>query len=180
MYGMVNKAVEDLVCLKFGEDKWEAIKDRAGVNEDLFISNESYPDELTYRLVGAASEILELPADKILHAFGEHWILNTAVEGYGDLMEAGGKSLAEFLENLPNFHTRVTLIFPKLQPPRFEVSERTDKSLKLHYHTHRAGLAPFVLGLLSGLAKRFETDVKITQVQNRADGADHDQFVIEW
>lgn len=180
MYGMVNKAVEDLVCSQFGEDKWEAIKEKAGLDVEMFISNESYPDDITYKLVGAASEVLCLPADKILQAFGEHWVLKTAVDGYGDLMDAGGKDLGEFLENLPNFHTRIAMIFPKLKPPRFEVTERTEKSLKLHYHTHRAGLAPFVVGLLSGLAKRFETEAKITQLTDRNDGADHEEFLVEW
>lgn len=180
MYGMVNKAVEELITKDFGEDKWQAIKEKAGIEEEMFISNESYDDAITYRLVGAASEVLGLPADKVLHVFGEHFVLQTAVGGYGDLMDAGGKDLAEFLENLPNFHTRVAMIFPKLKPPRFEVSDRTDHSLKLHYHTHRAGLAPFVVGLLSGLAKRFDTEVKITQLTERDQGADHEEFLIEW
>jgi hypothetical protein len=26
MYGLVNKAIQDLVCTKFGEDKWLEIK----------------------------------------------------------------------------------------------------------------------------------------------------------
>lgn len=34
MYGMVNKAVEGLVCQQFGEEAWEAIKERAGVEVD--------------------------------------------------------------------------------------------------------------------------------------------------
>ena len=39
MYGIVNKAIEDLVIANFGEDKWEAIKERSGINIDFFISN---------------------------------------------------------------------------------------------------------------------------------------------
>ena len=58
MYGLVNKAVEELVVSNFGEDKWELIKSKAGVDVDVFISNESYPDSMTYDLVGAASEVL--------------------------------------------------------------------------------------------------------------------------
>tara|TARA_B100000676_G_C17809525_1_gene696661 strand:+ start:242 stop:622 length:381 start_codon:yes stop_codon:yes gene_type:complete len=78
---MVNKAVEDLVCSQFGEDRWEAIKEKAGLDIDMFISNESYPDDITCKLVGAATEVLELPADKIHEAFGQHWVLKTAVDG---------------------------------------------------------------------------------------------------
>jgi hypothetical protein len=179
MYGMVNRAVEGLVCSKFGEDQWEKIKARAGVEEDVFLSNESYPDALTYRLVGAASEVLGLPPEAILEAFGEHWI-ELAQSSYGELMTMHGRNLGEFLNNLPNFHTRVALLFPKLQPPRFTVSNETPNSLHLHYYTHREGLAPFVVGLLKGLGRMFETPVTIDHCVRRGPGQDHDVFAVAW
>ncbi len=181
MYGMVNKAVEDMVCAMHGEAMWEKVKERAGVDVDVFISNESYPDGMTYQLVWAASELSGTPPGQILEAFGEHWVLKTAHEGYGELLDAGGKSLAEFLINLPDFHARVSMVFPKLQPPRFKVSDITEHSLCLHYFTERAGLAPFVIGLVKGLGKRFQTPVRsVRLVGSRDQGADHDLFLIEW
>jgi hypothetical protein len=148
MYGMVNKAVEDMVIRHHGEAVWEQIKAKAGVAVDVFMSNESYSDDITYNLIGAASEILKTPAEQILIGFGEHWVLHTATEGYGNLMHAAGRTLPEFMRNLPSFHSRVTMIFPKLQPPHFECTEITSQSLKLHYYSHRQGLAPFVVGLM--------------------------------
>jgi hypothetical protein len=180
MYGMVNKAVEDMVCMHHGEAMWDKIKAKAGVDVDVFMSNESYPDEVTYRLVGAASEVLAVPADKILEAFGEHWVLHTAQDGYGGLMGAAGKSLPEFLANLPNFHSRVAMIFPKLQPPRFECTDVTASSLRLHYYTHREGLASFVVGLMQGLGKMFGTPVTVRPLESRGAGADHDVFEVSW
>ena len=180
MYGMVNKAIEEMVCMHHGEETWEKIKLKAGVDIDVFLSNEGYSDEITYKLVGAASETLNAPAEAILEAFGQHWILHTASEGYGGLMQAGGDSLGEFLINLPNFHSRVVLMFPKLQPPRFECSEVTENSLNLHYFTHRPGLSHFVIGLIQGLGKLFENTVEVQQTMNKAEGADHDIFAISW
>ena len=148
MYGMVNKAVEDMVVIHHGELIWEQIKSKAGVEVEVFMSNESYSDDITYNLVAAASEVLKVPAEQILIGFGEHWVLHTAQAGYGGLMNAAGKTLPEFMRNLPNFHSRVTMIFPKLQPPHFEGTDITERSLKLHYHSHRKGLAPFVMGLM--------------------------------
>ena len=66
MYGMVNKAVEEMVVLHHGEAVWEEIKAKAGVDVDVFMSNESYSDDVTYNLVGAASAVLGVPADQIL------------------------------------------------------------------------------------------------------------------
>ena len=32
MYGMVNEVIQNLVTKKFGEDKWVAVKRKAGVD----------------------------------------------------------------------------------------------------------------------------------------------------
>ena len=124
--------------------------------------------------------VLKMPADKILTGFGEHWVLHTAQDGYGGLMAAAGKTLPEFMRNLPNFHSRMTMIFPKLQPPHFECSDITDRSLNLHYYSHRKGLAPFVVGLMQGLGKRFKTPVMVRQAAVKDQGADHDIFEVNW
>lgn len=180
MYGLVNKAVQEMVIHRHGQSVWEDVKSRAGVEEELFLSSEPYPDEVTYRLVQAASEITGTPAHAILFAFGEHWVLHTARQGYGALLDAGGESLPEFLANLPNFHTRIAMIFPRLNPPRFQVTALSAHSLHLHYFTHRPGLAPFVEGLLSGLGRKFGTPVTSRLIESKSEGADHDVFLVEW
>ena len=180
MYGMVNKTVEEMVISQFGEETWMAIKANAAVEEEIFISNEAYPDDITYRLVGAASKILGLTPEQVLEAFGLHWVAHTAVEGYGDLFAAGGATLPEFLINLPSFHTRLTLIFPKLQPPTFKITEFSEASLHLHYYSHRPGLTAFVIGLLKGLGLMYKTPVEITLLNSHETGSDHDEFLIIW
>ena len=80
MYGMVNKAVEDMVCLHHGEAVWEQIKSEAGVDVDVFMSNESYSDDITYLLVAAASKVLKMPVEQILIGFGEHWICSGSAQ----------------------------------------------------------------------------------------------------
>lgn len=180
MYGLVNKAIEDMVIKGHGEEIWERIKETAGVDVEIFISNESYPDEVTYNLVNAVSEHLELPSSQVLEEFGIHWVLYTAVEGYGNLMEAGGKTLGEFLQRLPTFHTSVAMLFPNLKPPQFRCSDVEEDSLKLYYYSQREGLAPFVIGLLKGLARRFRTSVQIEHITVRGRNDDHDVFLIDW
>ncbi len=180
MYGLVNKAIEDLVVTTFGTDKWQAIRAKAGVEVAVFISNESYPDEITYSLVEAAAEVLAIPAEDILTTFGEHWVLNTAARSYSPMMKSCGNTLGEFLVNLPNFHTRVAMIFPDLKPPRFTCTEVSDHGMQMHYFSHRPGLAPFVTGLLQGLGSLFNTPCTVTVVQRKDQGADHDVFQITW
>lgn len=38
MYGLVNRAVEELVCTRFGEATWEAIRIESGVDIEVFVS----------------------------------------------------------------------------------------------------------------------------------------------
>ena len=181
MYGLVNRAIEQMVCRDHGEATWQVIRQEAGVDIEGFVSNSPYPDDVTYRLVGAASKVLGAPAGVILKAFGEFWVLHTALESYGPLMRAGGRTVQEFLLKLPHFHTRVQMIFPELRPPEFECSEVTDHSLLLHYRTTRpAGLEPFVEGLVHGIGRMFDTEVEVRMLENRGDGADHSVFHVSW
>ena len=180
MYGLVNKAVQDLVCSRFGEETWQAIKRKANVDDAMFVSMEAYPDPITYSLVGAASEVLGMSPDDILKAFGEHWILYTAREGYGDILQMGGTSLVSFLQNLDNLHVRVGMSFPELRPPEFRCSDIEPGSLLLHYYSSREWLGAMVVGLLHGLGKMFNTELSVEHSAKRSEGADHDEFRIRW
>jgi hypothetical protein len=180
MYGIVNKAIEDLVISNFGDEKWDAVKTRSGVDIDFFISNEPYDDDITYKLAGAVSEEMNIPVSAVLQTFGEWWILKTGKEKYGGLMDAGGNSLREFLINLPAFHYRVMLIYPKLTPPEFKVSNIDECSIHVHYFSKRLGLEEFVRGLLTGLGKMYNTPMEVELIQSRNEGGDHEVFKVSW
>jgi hypothetical protein len=177
---MVNKAIEDLAIAVGGEPTWKAIKEKAGVDTVAFLSMEAYPDEMTYALVGAASEVLDMSAADILEAFGRHWVLYTAREGYGPMLTSAGSTLPEFLGNLDALHVRVGLTMPKLRPPSFQVATQSEGRLVVRYYSERDGLAPMVVGLLQGAGLRFGHDVTVTHTLTRAEGSDHDEFLVEY
>jgi hypothetical protein len=178
MYGLINKAVEELVTTRFGAAAWADILARSGVSEPGFLTMKKYPDEITYKLVGAASELLAVPAEALLEEFGEYWTVYSAQAGFGHLLAFAGDNIVEFLQNLDSMHTRVAMVFPELQPPSFRVSEIAPTSLRLHYRSSRPGLAPVVKGMVKGLGKRFGTAVTVRLDKPRADGSDCDEFVV--
>lgn len=182
MYGIVNRAIHGLILENHGQDTWDKIKNKSGVEVDFFLSNEPYDDAITYKLAGSAAEILNTSIENILIAFGEYWVNNTGKKSYGSLMKAGGSNFKEFLINLPNFHSRVMLIYPNLTPPEFIITDIEDNRLKLHYYSQRNGLTYFVYGLITGLGKMYETPVKIEIIKTKdvEKGQDHDIFNIEW
>ncbi len=180
MYGLVNRSMKEYITLHFGDGVWEKVKETAGIETDTYISNRGYDDQETYAIVGALSQHVGLTPTEILEEFGVHWILHTGRKGYSELFEAGGENLQEFLENLPNFHTRISFILPKLSPPKFRVLEKGPGYIRLYYNSHRDGLQPFVVGLLRGLGEMYNTTLTIQHTLKRADGAKHDEFTIQW
>ncbi len=165
MYGLVNQAVQGMVIAGFGEDVWERIKCEAGVDVEAFVSMESYDDAITYSLVQAGSAVLDMSPEAILRAFGEYWVLETAAEGYPELMRAAGDTLPEFIGNLDQLHSRVLMTFPELCPPSFNCKEVDPGVLRVAYMSERVGLEPMVIGLLEGLGKHFKTPIEVSLVE---------------
>lgn len=178
MYGLVNKAIHDLVATNYGEATWNEVKQEAGVEVEEFLGMKQYDDKVTYDLVGAASKVLGVDAYDILVNFGKFWILYTAKEGYGEMLESAGDNFVEFLENLNNMHMRVGYTYDNLQPPSFDCTIIDDNNLIVEYNTHRDGLAPLVVGLLEGLGDRFSLNVTIEHIKARADYG-YDEFKVQ-
>ena len=180
MYGIVNKAIQDLVIENFEEKKSEIILERSGIKEDFFISSEPYDDAITFKLAVAVSEEMNMTVSQVLIAFGDWWVVRTTTEKYGGLMKSGGTNLREFLMNLPLFHNRVMLIYPKLTPPEFKVSHISEKSINVHYFSKREGLQEFVQGLIQGLGIMFNTPTTIELLQTRLVGDSHEVLKVSW
>jgi len=179
MYGLVNRAIEQLVVSLKGEPAWRRVCQRANVQADGFVAMCPYHDDVTYRLVGAVSEEMSMPAESVLEAFGEYWILYTAEEGYGELLESGGSSLREFLDNLNDMHGRVETVFPQMRLPQFDVQDIEPGRYRVAYSSEREGLAPMVTGLLKGLAQRFGEKVDVRLVHARGKGCPVDLFEVQ-
>jgi hypothetical protein len=180
MYGIINKSIEELVRSNFGNDCWDRVLTRSEINIDYFLSNEIYDDDITYKLAKSISEELSMSVSEVLYVFGEWWILKTTKEKYGGLLEAGGNDLGNFLKNLPQFHNHIMLIYPKITPPEFKVSNINNNSIDIHYYSKRLGLEDFAKGLLSGLSKLFNTETTITHLKSRIDEEDCEIFNVKW
>lgn len=180
MYGLINRAIQDMVCERFGEETWSEIRERAGIKERIFLVLEPYPDEITHKLVAVSSQVLNVSAREIMQLFGQYWIKYTGTAGYKEIMEMGGDSLQEFLQNLDDLHSRVGIQFPALTPPSFACKEVDGSTLEVHYSSKRKGLASMVVGLIEGLGEKFSTDVKVTQVSRKDNGGEQDIFQIEY
>lgn len=176
MYGLVNRAIRDLLVNEHGEEVWQEVCRRADYSGEVFVGMQAYDDAITYRLVAASAEVLGVGQDEILRAFGHFWVEYTAKEGYGDLLRLAGNNTAEVLDNLDALHSRVTLQYPELRPPSFRVTDQEGDTLRLHYSSERGGLAPMVIGLVEGLGRLFDEAVEIELERPRAEPSGSDEF----
>jgi hypothetical protein len=173
MYGLINQAIMGHISDSFGNDAWEKVRIKAGVRDEFFLSNKIYEDEITFDLVAAASDILFVDVDTLLRSFGKYWVLKIAKEKYAKLMEYAGNNFIEFMDQLPNFHSRVMLLYPEIIPPEFLKEKIDEKSFLLHYYSKRIGLGSFMTGLIEGLAQMYDTECEIEQVENEITEISH-------
>jgi len=179
MYGLINRSLKDMIQQKFGEEKWQEVLKKSDVPADSFLTMRSYDDALTYSLAGAASDVLGAPVEACLEMFGEFWVLETATKSYDVLLDSAGSNMLEFLTNMNALHDRITSTFLNYVPPEFYV-EKKECGHEIHYVSKREGLTPFVVGLLKGLAIRFECSLNIlSQIEMPVEQGSHTIFHVE-
>jgi hypothetical protein len=180
MYGIVNKSIEELIVHLYGEEKWKEIQLQSGIEVEYFLSNETYDDQITYILAQTIADNLKVPLADVLKSFGEWWILHTGKKHYGYLLESGGENFKSFLLNLPSFHNRVMMMYPKLSPPEFMISDIEDNSIHLHYLSQRTGFVDFLYGLITGLGKFFNTEVETLHIGAIPGEHTHEIIKVSW
>ena len=61
MYGLVNQALEDFVRRGFGDAAWKQIRDNAGLNLEMFVSMDSYPDAWQLKAIRDGQVLIDQP-----------------------------------------------------------------------------------------------------------------------
>ena len=178
MYGLIHRAIRDCIKQDHGDQAWKEVAEKSGANDSHFVSLQSFPDEISFGMVATACEVLETSADELLYTLGRFWVLTTARNEYGPIMDFGGSDLLTFLRNLDAMHEQVAISFSNLQQPSFNLTMEDDGSALLHYKSHRDGLSSFVVGLLSGLSEHFSQPIDVEQVNSKSNGDSHDVFRI--
>lgn len=180
MYGFVNYALELLVVKTFGDETWETIKKNADLQmEGQFLVRQIYEDELTYNLISAAVEVLNIPATAILELFGKTFFEFCQDSGYDKILQVLGATPRDFLQNLDALHDHLGTLYPGMKAPSFRCTERPeDGALILHYYSDRPGLDHIVIGIVKTVASKLhDTEVEVEIIRTKQD-CDHVQFLI--
>lgn len=170
MKGIINKGIQELVEMKFGNEAWEKIKSLAGCEEPFFAISNDYPDEMTVALMKAASEVSGLPMETVMIEYGKFLVANTLKDQYQAYFQLAGSSPREFLLNMDRVHEHVTRSISKSVPPRFDYEELSDGRLLMKYNSKRR-LCAVLKGLILGVGILFnqELGVKETACMHKGD-----------
>lgn len=178
MYGVVNQSIKGFVEDNHGAEVWRKLHTAAGAPES-FVAMSPYDDSITYNLVGAASEMLKVPMETILKAFGEYWVDKIAVVHYAEIMNRSGQNFVDFVKNLDHMHQRIRVAFPNYNPPSFRVKVLSVGRMQVDYYSDRAGLLPFVEGLFVALGRYFKVSVAIEHLDAEQLGLPCKRFLVD-
>lgn len=169
MYGMIHRAARTMCIEVLGAPAWAELAASAGFDEGDFLSAHVYDDARTFALVSAIADKAGLTVAQALEAFGRFWITYADQSAYGQVMRMNGDTLAEFLSNLDRMHATIQRVLPETRMPSFHLESSSATYVNVLYQSDRAGLEPFVRGLLQGLMIRFGDTGDITH-EPTADG----------
>lgn len=176
MKGVVFDILRDMVENQYGLEGWQAILDKAG-SDGIYVSTKTYADAELMGLVAAASEITTIPVNNLVFAFGEYMVPNFY------------KRFPNFFHDVPNFikflvsvdqiiHVEVRKLFPDAGLPTFDYSDENENSLTMIYQSPRK-LCQLAEGLISGSAKHFNQNYKMTHDPCMHNGSDHCALKVE-
>ncbi|MDP7061894.1 MAG: heme NO-binding domain-containing protein [Planctomycetota bacterium] len=165
MYGLVNHSLCAYLLLQEGGGSVISELSEEHVVPPLgFELYDPYDDEITYKIVGKACEMLKLDAADLLVDFGKYWIHEVGPGEFPELIALAGNDFESFIKSLNLIHDRGHAMFPSYRPPAFRVEGSWSEGkgvMDVFYASHREGLEPFVVGLLVGIGERCGEALKV-------------------
>lgn len=165
MYGIIYMGIKDFAEKRFGTETWESILTQSGVTANFTISEQPYNDDVTYQLAKTAADVTGESINSLLFGIGKQ-VMYTTKEKFTSLMSSRGETLLEYLLNLPNFHNRISLIYPELTPPEFRISDIKEGSVVMHYRNKRPDMQQYVLGYFVALGEIFKENIVVEPISD--------------
>ncbi|MCP4600138.1 MAG: hypothetical protein GY847_06315 [Proteobacteria bacterium] len=163
MKGTIVKCLEEMVVEQFGLAEWEASLQDAGLDKStVFWPMADIDDAQVMKLVKIVCGHLGISFIQAADAFGDYWV-NVYSQKMYPLYYEKSKTAKEFLLDLDNLHVELTRTMQNARPPRFTYEWINDKTLIMHYRSHR-NLVDFVVGFARGVGKHYGENLQISKV----------------
>ncbi|XP_036363133.1 soluble guanylate cyclase 88E isoform X4 [Octopus sinensis] len=174
MYGIIIQAIVIYLQETYGEETWEAIRQRAGIEEHSFSLHERYKEDTIVRICDAASRLIGVDRSTIMNSFGDSFVAYVSKYNYDRILKVLGRNLRDFLNGLDNLHEYLRFSYQNIVPPSFFCENEHKMGLHLHYRSSRKGFVHYVIGQIKAVGKTFydtDIDVKIIKHEESADSS---------
>ncbi|MQY43236.1 heme NO-binding protein [Epibacterium sp. SM1969] len=152
MHGLINKAIQAFVKDTYGEERWQAVIDLAGLGFSEFEAMLIYPDEQSQKVLSAMETVLDRPLDEMLEDMGTFLVSNPQAEALRRLLRFGGVDYVEFLYSLDDLPDRARLAVADLHLPALELVEKGPGEFELICSKGLPGYANVMMGILRAMA----------------------------
>lgn len=117
---MVNKFLKEIITENHGVEIWNKVEKAAGHDTSYFIGMRQYPDEITYDIVSATSEVSGVGMEDLLREIGKGWVSYTVKGEYGAYYDMSTDVLS-LLRNINSIHSTLGHSVPGLNTPTFSL-----------------------------------------------------------
>lgn len=168
MKGIIFNLAEEVVSDAYGQDTWDDLLDDTGL-EGSYTSLGSYPDDDLHRLVGAASDSLEVPPADLLRSVGLG-AMPLLAQRYPQFFTPHTSARSFVLTLNDIIHPEVRKLYPGADAPEFGFDDTDPATLVLTYESARK-LCALAEGFLLGAADHYHERVELHHGQCMHDGA---------
>jgi hypothetical protein len=160
MKGIIANCLKELVCEKFGEEKWDEILDTSGFESTILIHpSEDIDDKIILTIIDSTCKVLNITLVQAADTFGEYWVNVFAPKVYSVYYKGSGCA-KDFILQMNDLHKKVTKDIEGANTPGFDFKWMGDKNLIITYKSQR-GLIDILVGIIKGVGIYYKEDLKV-------------------
>ena len=163
MHGIIHAELQRFVQQNYGHEAWHTMLRRAGLDAEVYTPLQAYPDSHIMALVQEAVAMTKIDAKQLLEAFGE-FLVPTYLGVYGSLVKRDWRTLDVLEHTEETIHTVVRSRQKGALPPKLKVRRTSNREVLITYNSERR-LCAVARGIVRGVAKNFQEEVRITDIR---------------
>jgi len=167
MHGLVNRAIQSFAINTYGQERWQAVTEAAGLDGVTFEAMLIYDDALTDAVLGALCNQLGRAREEVLEDLGTYLVSHPEVEALRRLLRFGGDTYVDFLHSLDDLPDRARLAVSDLMLPAMELREAGAGRFSLTCGPELPGFGWVMMGILRTMADDYGALVMLEHDGNR-------------
>lgn len=169
--------MKDFVVENHDHSTWDEVRQRADLDQQVYLPIDTYDDAELVSLVEAAAELTGEPIPHLLEAYGR-FVAGTLLDTYGNVVREEWDTLDLVANTEEQIHEVLRTHNPDLSPPKLVCRRDSPSQVTVFYRSDRR-LCFVAKGIVRGVADHFGEQVSVTEATCMHAGGDHCQIVVQ-